>query len=446
MLRSLRSNAKKQKQSDATTNKVVFTPLDNISNKMDSTDQTVDTVRKSSRRCAVKATQAITQQIGRKKGPRISRKCSDRVSDGTTPQLLSASFSVEDKVIQESSPLLQQDNTLSSHHDEHVEVDTPSVSQEMLESNCDDYTTTDDTLNISVSPKLPPVPFLYCPLKNTEGDRQQQEANEDPSATITEEIPFSSIVADGNEETTCNDKEPTIDDDNATAHNDDSSVLTTKQFFTPLVVNCAHPVPSATIQIVSESSCLNETRTISGPQEDGDSDDNKFSTPPSDVSTGVIEESKPTDGIRRVTTVIKKDAATEKADQTIINNGPSVNLALLTKLTPPRDSNPGAMQTPATVIKDCFTKNYSTVIKGCPTSGHTVVETPATIKKVSSNSNSGPNANLADEQNGGSPELTVIGKPQGCPAGNSYTASGTTKKQITPTNNAFSPAKFKVKM
>ena len=437
----------KRKQSDATTNEVVSTPLDNISNKMDSTDQTVETVRKSSRRCAVKATQAITQQTGRKKGSRISRKCSDRVSDGTAPQLLSASFSEEDKVIQlqESSPLLQQDNTLSSHHDEHVEVDTPSVSQGILESNSDDHTTTDDTLNISVSPKLPPVPFLHCPFKNTEGDRQQQEANEDPSATITEEIPFSSIVADGNEETTCNDEEPTIDDDNATTHYDESPVLTTKQFFTPLVVNCAHPVPSATIQMVSESSCLNETRTISGPQEDSDSDD-KFSTPPSDVSTGVIEESKPTDGIRRVTTVIKKDAATEKVDQTIINNGPSVNLALLTKLTPPLDSNPGAMQTPATVMKDCFTKNYSTVIKGCPTSGHTVAETPATIIKVSSNSNSGPNTNLADEQNDGSPELTVIRKPQGCPAGNSYTASGTTKKQITPTNSAFSPAKFKVKM
>ena len=422
LTRTLRSNANKQKCSDATTNEAVSTPLDNIGNKMDTSDQTVDAVRKSSRRCAVKATQAITQQTGRKKRSSNNRKCSDSISDGTSPQVPSASFSKE-------------------NHDEHVDTDSLSlkkISQGIVEANSDDHTITDDSLNVLASPELQPVPFLHCSLKNTKGDTQQQEVKEDRSSPNVTEVVLSSPVVDDDddEKATHYDKESTTHHDVSTTHYDE---LTIEQFFTPLVINSIHPVPSASTQMVSQSSCLNETRTISGPHEDTASDEEKYSTPPSDVSSVVKEECKPADGIRRITTVITKDPDTEKANQAIIHNGPSVNLALLTKLTPPLDSTPDAIQTPATVMKGCFTKNYSTVIKGCPTS------TPATITKVSSDSSNGPNTNLADEQHDGSPELAVISKPQGCPVGNSYPVRDATKKQITPTN-AFSPAKVKVKM
>ena len=419
LTRALRSNANKQKHSDVTTNETVSTPLDNIGNKMDTNDQTIDTVRKSSRQCAVKATQAITQQTGRKKGSSNSKKHSDRVSDGRS-QVPSASFSKE-------------------YHDEHVDINSLSLkktSQGIAEVNSDDHTITDDSLNVSVSPELQP-PFLRCSLKNTKGNTQQQEVKDDASSpNVSEEVLSSPIVVDEEFEAKCHDKDSTTHHDKTTTHYDE---LTTEQFFSPLVINSVHPIPSASTQVVSQSSCLNETRTISGPHEDAASDEDKYSTPPSDVSAVIEEECKPADGIRRITTVIKKVADTEKANQAIIHNGPRVNLASLTKLTPPLDSTPDASQTPATVMKGCLTKNYPTVIKGCPTS------TPATITKESSNSRNGPDTNLADEQYDGSPELAVIRKPQGCPVGNSYPISGASKKQITPTN-AFSPAKVKVKM
>ena len=317
------------------------TALNDISNKIDNADQTIGTVKRSSRQCAVKAAEAISQLTEKKK------KSTLRV------------------------------------------------------------TVTDDSLN---SPELLPVPFLTS-------NRQEQEVEE-----------ISSSLSD--------DKEATYDD-NTSAHHDERCTLPAEQFFTPLVI---HPDSSAATQVVSESDCLNETKTLYSAI-----DEDKYSTPPNDISTGVAnEEARSTDYVCRTATVVKKGHDPKpqiKDNQTIVNSGPCVDLALLTKLTPPSNSTPNTMQTPATVIKDSCTENYvktsSTVIKDCPTSSRTVVETPATITKVVVDSNSTPKA---EEQNYGSPELDVIKKPQE----NAYPVSNTTKKQITP-NGTFSPAKVKVK-
>ena len=317
------------------------TALNDISNKIDNANQTIGTVKRSSRQCAVKAAEAISQLTEKKK------KSTLRV------------------------------------------------------------TVTDDSLS---SPELLPVPFLM-------NNRQEQEVEE-----------ISSSLSD--------DKEATYDD-NTSAHHDERCTLPAEQFFTPLVI---HPDSSAATQVVSESDCLNETKTLYSAI-----DEDKYSTPPNDISTGVAnEESKSTDYVCRTATVVKKghDPKSQiKDNQTFVNSGPCVDLALLTKLTPPSNSTPNTMQTPATVIKDSCTENYvktsSTVIKDCPTSSRTVVETPVTITKVVVDSNSTPKA---EEQNYGSPELDVIRKLQG----NAYPVNNTTKKQITP-NGTFSPAKVKVK-
>ena len=310
-------------------------------------DQMIGTVRRSSRKCAVKATQAISELTGRKKGSR------------------------------------------------------------------------------------------YC------ADTQEQEVKEI----------LSSVTDDDDDDEAS--EEPMYLDQTFTSHDDKSTSTPIDQSLTPLVINDAHPVSS---QMVTESDCLNETKTLSTLHEDfGSSDEDKYSTPPNNVSTNVPnKESKPVDDIRRVTTIIKRCPEPQAtANQVIVNNnGPCVDLALLTKLTPQPEKSANAAQTPATVIKDCFKENHvnissSTVIKNHPTSSRTVLETPATVIKVPSDSNSN-----AEEQNDGSPELEVIGKPQVCQVGTfctvssasattTTTSTSTTKKQITPTN-AFSPAKLKV--
>ena len=319
---------------------------------MENTDnQVIGTVRKSSRKCAIKATQAISELTGRKKGS------------------------------------------------------------------------------------------SYC------ADRQEQEVKE-ISSSVTDDDEATCY----NEEATCYNEEPMQLDQTFTSH-DEKSTAPIDQSLTPLVINDVHPVSPPITQMETDSGCLNETKTLSVlPEDFSSSDEDKYSTPPNDVSTGVAnKESKPSGDIRRVTTIIK--ICPEPADQVIVNNGSCVDLALLTKLTPQAKKSVDAGQTPATVIKDCFNENHvnissSTVIKDHPTSSRTVVETPATIIKVPSDSDDACNA---EEQNDGSPELAVLRKPQVCQVATSCTvssasaASSTTKKQTTP-NNAFSPAKLKVKI
>jgi len=358
-------------------------PLDNISNKMDDTDQMIGTVRRTSRQCAIKATLAIAQQTGKKKmsSSTSSRKCSDdkcRESGGAL-SMPSPPFKEEDKVtqIQKSEPLLQKE---------------------------------------------------------------------------------SSPVVTSIEESTCYNAGSTPDEGSAP---NNGSIPHAEQFFTPLVISNDNGASSTTTQMISESSdCgLEETKTPSVSHEDSTAidEEDKYSTPPCDASTD--EKSESVDGVRRLTTIIKKNPDPEsqiKVDQMIVNKGclPSVNLALLTKLTPSLKSNLDQICTPTTVIKECLAENQvevsKTVTKGFATNNDMVTETPATITKVVSDSNNGfatvtkHNANVVSEQNYGSPELgVVISKPQDTQIGNSSAISCTTKKQITP-NSAFSPAKLKV--
>ena len=367
-LRSRQPKKRKQQQTDLTQNdgspqlSKALQPLDNISNTMENTDdQMIGTVRKSSRKCAVKATQAISELTGRKKGSNGADKQEQEVK-----KILS-SVADDEATCYNEEPM---------HHDQDPMHD-------------------------------------------------DQNADQDP---------------------------PMQHDQTLTSHNDESTPPPIDQSLTPLVVNDTHPVPSPVTQTVTESGCLNETKTlhVSASQEDfTSSDEDKYSTPPSNVSTGVAGmEPKPADDIRRVTTIIKRCPEPQATtNQVIVNNGPCVDLALLTKLTPQPDKSADVAQTPATVIKDCCNDTNvnictSTVIKGHPTNSRIVVETPATITKSPSNSND------AEEQNDGSPEFAVTGKPQESfltvSSASAITSSTTTKKQITPTN-AFSPAKLKVK-
>lgn len=376
-LRSRQPKKRKQQQTDVSQNDgspqlaKALRPLDNIGNTMENTDQVIGTVRKSSRKCAVKATQAISELTGRKKGPSY---CGDR---------------------------------------QEQEV------KEILSSVTDDEATCYNE---------EPMHYNKDPMDNDQNPHQDSPMHHD--------------------------QEPMLDDRDQilTPHNDKSTPPPIDQSLTPLVVNDAHPVSSPVTPIVTEGGCLNETKTlrVSTSQEDlTSSDEDKYSTPPSDVSTSVADkESKPADDIRRVTTILKRCPEPQATtNQVIVNNGPCVDLALLTKLTPESEKSADVAQTPATVIKDCFNDNNvnictSTVIKDHPTNSRTAVETPATITKIPSNSKD------AEEQSDGSPELAVTRKPQEsiCTVSNASatTSSTTTKKQITPTN-PFSPAKLKVK-
>ena len=364
-LRSRQPKKRKQQQIDVSKNdgspqlSKALQPLGNISNTMENTDdQMIGTVRKSSRKCAVKATQAISDLTGRKKR---SSYCANRQE-------------------QEVKEILSSDEE-PMHHNQDPMLD-------------------------------------------------DQNPDQDPSMH--------------------HDQEPMHHDQTMTSHMEESTPPPIDQSLTPLVVNNTHSVSSPVTQMVTDSGCLNETKTLRvSPDFTSSSDEDKYSTPPSDVFTSVdSKEPKPADDTRRVTTIIKRCPEPQATtNQKIVNNGPCVDLALLTKLTPPAEKSADVAQTPATVIKDCFHDTNvnictSTVIKDHPTNSRIVVDTPATITKIPSNSND------AEEQNDGSPEFAVTRKPQesSCTVSNASTttSSTTTKKQITPTN-AFSPAKFKVK-
>lgn len=395
--RTLRSKASRQKYCEATVSETTR-PLDNISNKLENTEQ-VGTVKRSGRQAAMKASQAISQLNEKRKGSSISKKSGHNQLEVTDEINANTPFN---KVAQ------TQESASSRGH-----TDTTPTDKDVTETSSDE------------SMELQPV------HTNT-----QQQKVKDIS---------SSVIMISDDESTP--KESTLLDQ-ASAHHDQKSIPHTSPqfFFTPVVINCAQSISSSTTQMTSESTCMNEANTPPASHEDicTATDDDTYSTPPSNVSTNAaVEEPKPADSIRRNTTILKKSPdpnSYDKVNQVTVYNGSCIDLALLTKLTPPAKPTEAAL-TPATVIKDSFTVKTSTVIKDCPTSSAvtpaTITKTPATITKVVAKPSN------AEEQNDGSPEFTVIKKPLGCQVGSACTVTGATQKQITP-NNAFSPAKLKV--
>ena len=366
--RTLRSTTSKQKRCVASTDEMVTStpdekviptpdetkrPFDDISNK----DQTISTVKRSSRQCAKKATDAIARSI---KGDRYQQEVK------VTPPC-----KANEKP--ESTSDVCQVTTIQKEPEPESQMETD---QAIVSSGCT------PCVNLAVPTKHTPPPSESSP-----------DTMHTPTTVTKEHCAEDHVITPS-----------------TVTKSDSSAVVVT---------------PATIMKVTSKSSSPTVAKHIVSPDPKPDT----------------------TNDIRRVTTIIKKEPEPlTEADQIIVNSGyaPCINLAELTKLTPPPPEP--SPDTPTTVIKESCTEDH-VIASSTVTKNDSNAETPATITKVAFNDATvtKDNANHIEGLSDGSPDLGVT-KPQDNQVGMSGLLSGTTtKKQITP-NSAFSPAKLKVKI
>ena len=411
LTRTLRSRSKRNDQQKDDTDDPE--PLQDIGNStavkrssVKADENVEDSFRKSSRTCAIRASQAIAEQSTVKKNARRNVKSSSSNDDIV--------------IISPTTDMLSKLETLDSTTKE----DSSSVLQNTVEKESPPPVSDQDN-----SPVLEPVSFLQGRItdKNVVNSPELTPPASHCHCQSTEEVEQLLIID--------------VDDES-----------------TPLAAHSSHvehyfsPVKEVTPTTATVASNADQNTSIQSSTKPKSVCKDEFFTPPDNVNSEIAGEHQ-AESENESTTVSKQMSTSYSQLDTpeIIcdSHASSSDLARLTRLTSSQLKTPDTVTknnlTPATVVKSSTTVTQTS-------SSESSTETPVTVTKQSQSNHVSAtvtkvkhSANVARKAADGSPEfLTAVKRPQEFQTCSTSVHSGTTKKQrVTPTN-CFSPARPKV--
>ena len=418
LTRTLRSRSKRNDQQKDDTDDPE--PLQDIGNStavkrssVKADENVEDSFRKSSRTCAVRASQVIAEQSTVKKNARRNVKRAD-----------SSSSNDDIVIISPTTDMLSKLETLDST--------TKEDSSSVLQNTVEKVTLQQSPPPVSDqdnSPVLEPVSFLQGRItnKNVVSSPELTPPASHCHCQSTEEVEQLLIID--------------VDDES-----------------TPLAAHSSHvehyfsPVKEVTPTTATVASNADQNTSIRSSTKPKSVCKDELFTPPDNVNSEIAGEHQ-AESENESTTVSKQMSTSYSQMDTpeVIcdSHASSSDLARLTRLTSSQ------LKTPDTVTKNNLTP--TTVVKSSTTvtqtsSSESSTETPVTVTKQSQSNHVSAtvtkvkhSANVARKAADGSPEfLTAVKRPQEFQTCSTSVHSGTTKKQrVTPTN-CFSPARPKV--